>query len=77
MRNQKLVYPPQEAFVPDQWVNVLYVLLQATVLALEKRIDHMEWKADMMNKNMDDMNNSNKMMTRSMAKTQVIIDKLQ
>ena len=58
-------------------MNVLYVLLQATVLALEKRIDHMEWKADMMNKNMDDMNNSNKMMTRSMAKTQVIIDKLQ
>ncbi len=37
----------------------------------------MEWKTDMMNKNLEEMNNSRKMMTRAMGKTQIIIDKLQ
>merc|ERR1712226_4100 len=43
----------------------------------EKRLDHMDWKTDMMNKKMEDMHASSGMMTRAVTKTEISIDKLQ
>ncbi|XP_046576697.1 coiled-coil domain-containing protein 178-like [Haliotis rubra] len=51
-------------------------LLKDEVLKLDKQLDHIQWKSDMMNKKMEDMDASENMMKRVINSTDKIIDKL-
>lgn len=52
-------------------------ILKDSVLALNKRIDHIDWKSELMREKIKDMNAQSKMMNKSMAKTQKAVDELQ
>ncbi|XP_046357907.2 coiled-coil domain-containing protein 178-like [Haliotis rufescens] len=51
-------------------------LLKDEVLKLDKHLDHIQWKSDMMNKKIEDMDASEIMMKKIINKTEKIIDKL-
>lgn len=52
-------------------------ILKDSVLALNKRIDHIDWKSELMREKIKDMNAQSRMMNKSMAKTQKAVDELQ
>ena len=58
-------------------VHVILKPLQENSSKVNKQLEHMDWKADMMYKKMEDMDSSNKMMTKTVTKTQTAIDALQ
>ena len=58
-------------------IKNVFFKFQDELTDAEKKLDYMYWKTDMMNKNMEDMASSSKMMGKSLAKTQKVIDDLQ
>ena len=57
------------------FVSVM-LLLQKGSMELTKRLDHITWKSEMMEKKMADMKSSTQMMNKAIASTQECIDDL-
>lgn len=60
----------------DTFRSHLIVLLQKETMELTKRLDHINWKSEMMEKKMADMESSTQMMNKVIATTQENINDL-